>query len=149
FYEHFRKGTERRTSNIERRTSNNEGRGHCWESRWDQKRQRTGAVQDAAAVYVRLATFPNGVCSLTKRAHDFFESLAGVTLGAVGDVLGRTLGHNGSAFITGIWTQIDDPIRGFDHVQVMLDHYQRVAIVDEPLKDIQQQPYVIEVQAGG
>src|SRR5262249_41946525 len=62
---------------------------------------------------------------------------------------GRTLGHNGSAFITGIWTQIDDPIRAFDHVQVMLDHYQRVAIVDEPLKDIQQQPYVIEVQAGG
>jgi len=111
-----------------------------------QKRQGTGALQDAGALYLTLATFRRDVGAVG-RVKDLAERLTGMAFCAVGDVFGRALGHNGSTFVTGIGAKIDYPVGAFDDVQVMLDHDERVAFVDEALKNIQKQPNIIEVQA--
>jgi hypothetical protein len=67
---------------------------------------------------------------------DFFKGLAGMTVVAVGDVIGRALGDNGSALITGIRAEIDDPIGAFDNVEVVLDYHHGMTSVDEALKDL-------------
>jgi hypothetical protein len=48
---------------------------------------------------------------------------------------------------TGFRTQIDDPVGGLDHVQIVLDHHHRVAQVDQPRQDVQQFCQILEVQA--
>ena len=45
-------------------------------------------------------------------------------------------------------THVDDPVGGLDHVQVVLDDQDRVALVDERLQHPEQLVHVLEVQAG-
>jgi hypothetical protein len=45
--------------------------------------------------------------------------------------------------------QVDQPVGGLDHVQVVLDHDDGVAGVAQLVQHLQQQPDVVEVQAGG
>src|SRR3546814_7824551 len=42
-----------------------------------------------------------------------------------------------------------DPVRGLDHVQVVLDHYDRVAVGAQLVQHREQVFDVVEVQAGG
>ena len=44
-------------------------------------------------------------------------------------------------------TEIDDPVRRLDHVEVVLDHDDRIALVDESVDDLQQLANVVEVKA--
>ena len=44
--------------------------------------------------------------------------------------------------------EVDDPVRGLDDVEVVLDHDHRVAVVAQPVQHGQQQLDVVEVQAG-
>src|SRR5580693_3089080 len=44
-------------------------------------------------------------------------------------------------------SEIDHPVRSFDHFQIMLDHDNRSANVDEPPKCSQQFAHIVEVQA--
>ena len=46
-------------------------------------------------------------------------------------------------------THIDDPVGGMDHVEIVLDHQQRSAVIDQAFKGRQQLPDVVEVQPGG
>src|SRR5262249_11195201 len=46
-------------------------------------------------------------------------------------------------------TEIDDPIGGFYHVQVVLDDHHGIALLDEPGQHLQQLLDVGEVQPGG
>ena len=45
-------------------------------------------------------------------------------------------------------TEVDDPVGGLDHVEVVLDHDDRVAVVAQPVQHGEQQLDVVEVQAG-
>ena len=62
---------------------------------------------------------------------------------------GRAGADQRAARIAALGTQIDDPIGGADHVEVVLDDEQRVAGLDQPPECAQQFRDVVEVQAGG
>src|SRR3569623_901964 len=44
-------------------------------------------------------------------------------------------------------TEVDDPVRGLDHVEVVLDHEHGVAVVDEAIQHLEQFLYVAEVKS--
>ena len=54
-----------------------------------------------------------------------------------------------SAFGARFGAQVDDPVGRFDDVEVVLDHDDRVALVDEAVEHFEQFGEVVEVEAGG
>ena len=46
-------------------------------------------------------------------------------------------------------SQINDPIRSLNHVKIVLDHNDGVAIVSKPVKYLQQLGNVVEMQTRG
>src|SRR5207237_7064445 len=50
------------------------------------------------------------------------------------NLLRRADGDNASAAAAAIRAQIDHPFRGLDHVEVVLDHQHRVALLDEAVQ---------------
>src|SRR5512142_1312073 len=58
---------------------------------------------------------------------EFLEELAGVALLDRGDVLGRPRGDDRAATRSALGTEVDHPVGGLDHVEVVLDHDDRVA----------------------
>jgi hypothetical protein len=53
------------------------------------------------------------------------------------------------AAIAAFGSEVDQPVGGLDHVEVVLDHHDRVAAVPQALQHGEQQFDVLEVQAGG
>ena len=66
-----------------------------------------------------------------------------------GDLLGRALGDQPAALLAALGAEVDDAVGGLDHVEVVLDHDDRVALVDQPVQHLEQALDVREVQAGG
>ena len=64
-------------------------------------------------------------------------------------IIGRALGHDLSATIAAFRPQVDQPVAGADHVQVVLDHHQRMAGIQQLAQRAHQLGDVVEVQAGG
>ena len=64
-------------------------------------------------------------------------------------LLGRPLGHDVATTLTPLGTEVNDPVRGLDDLEVVLDHDHRVPLVDQRLQRAQQRAYVVEVQARG
>src|SRR5438552_10048837 len=68
---------------------------------------------------------------------------------ATGDIFGRAVRDDVTAFVTGLGPEINDPIGAFDNVEVVLDDEHRMTGIDETLKSFQQNADVVKVQAGG
>ena len=66
-----------------------------------------------------------------------------------GDVFRRALGDDGAAAAAALGTEVDDPVRGLDDVEAVLDHQHRVALFDQPCQHRQQPPHVVEVETRG
>ncbi len=62
---------------------------------------------------------------------------------------GRTGGNEGPATIATFGSEIDEPVCGLDDVEVVLDHQDRVALLDQPGEHGEQSADVLEVQASG
>src|SRR5690625_2206347 len=62
-------------------------------------------------------------------------------------LLGRALGHDGAAAHPAVRTEVDYPVGRLDDVDVVLDHDEAVAAVDQPVQHVQQLADVLEVQA--
>ena len=77
------------------------------------------------------------------------QRLAGVRSRVQPHILRRARGHDQTARITAFRPQIDEPIRRTDHIQVVLDHQQRVPRLQQPAQGAHQLGDVVEVQAGG
>ena len=75
--------------------------------------------------------------------------MPGVALGRTCHLFWWTLRHNPAAFFSGFGTQIDDPVRRADDIQVMFDDEQRMAGIDQALENLEQHADVIEVQSSG
>src|SRR5205823_13435988 len=45
--------------------------------------------------------------------------------------------------------EVDHPIGGLDHIEVVLDDHDRVPLVHQAMQHLEQQTHVFEVQAGG
>ena len=59
------------------------------------------------------------------------------------------MGDELTAVGSAAWAEVDDPIGAFDHIEIVLDHQQRVAGIDEFLKHTEQAFDVGEVETGG
>ena len=53
-----------------------------------------------------------------------------------------------ATLVTALGTEVDDPIGAATHVEVVLDHQDRIPLVDKPLLHIHQLVDVVEAQAG-
>src|SRR5229473_1165486 len=80
---------------------------------------------------------------------ELFEELAGVAFLDGGDVLGRAGSHDQAAACAAFGAEVDHPVGGLDDVEVVLDHDDRVAGLDQPGEHAEQLADVLEVQAGG
>ena len=56
--------------------------------------------------------------------------------------------HATARFAT-LRSEVDDPIGGVDHIEIMFDDQDASAILDQPLEGIQQFVDVVEMQSGG
>src|SRR6185436_1013117 len=75
--------------------------------------------------------------------------LTGMALRDGGDLLRGAGGDDAPPAIAAFGTEVDYPVRGLDDVEVVLDHHHRVARVAQAVQHVQQQPDVVEMQAGG
>ena len=64
-------------------------------------------------------------------------------------VFGRALGHDEAARVAAFGAQVDEPVAGADHVQVVLDDDERVPRVDELAQRAHELGNVVKVQARG
>ena len=65
-----------------------------------------------------------------------------------GDLLGRPLGDDPAAAGAALGAEVDDPVGRLDHVEVVLDHDDRVARRGEAVQHLEQLADVVEVQPG-
>src|SRR5471030_589588 len=65
------------------------------------------------------------------------------------DMLRRPLRDDLAAAGTTLRTQVDDPVRGFYYIQIMLDDYDSITLISQPMNHFEQQRDIVEVQAGG
>ena len=62
---------------------------------------------------------------------------------------GGSFGDDPAALVSPLGSEVDQPVRGLDDVEVVLDHHHRVPGRDEPLQDLEELPDVFEVQTRG
>ena len=67
----------------------------------------------------------------------------------MGDEFGGALGDELAAVLAGFGAKVEDPVGGFDDVEVVLDDEKGVAGIDEFLEDGEEVLDVGEVEAGG
>jgi len=67
----------------------------------------------------------------------------------LGHVFWGSLSNNLTACISTFRSQIDDPVSIFDHFQVMLDHHNRIARIDQSLQNLKQAIDICKMQPCG
>ncbi len=65
--------------------------------------------------------------------------------GVSATVSGVPLTSDPSSALPALGSQVDDPVRRLDHIQVVLDDEHRVPSVNQAVKHIEQEPDVLEV----
>ena len=60
----------------------------------------------------------------------------------------RTGADNFAACFAAFRTKVDDPVGGADHIEIVLDDYQRMTGVDQSTESAQQLGDVVEMKAG-
>jgi hypothetical protein len=66
------------------------------------------------------------------RRHELGEEPAGGRPGRAGDLLRRARRHERAALVAALRPHVDDPVGGLDDVEVVLNHHDAVAGIDEP-----------------
>src|SRR5579883_1367893 len=82
------------------------------------------------------------------RREQLAQRLGRETLARSHHLLGSARGHNPASVFAAVRSQIDDPVRALDHVEIMLDHEHRVAQIHKLLQHFEQLANVIEMQPG-
>lgn len=80
--------------------------------------------------------------------HPLLQILPRITPLRLRDVLRRPFGHDLPAKVSSLGSQVDDPVRVFDDVEVVFDDDNRVAAVHEAVEDFEELFDVVEVEAG-
>jgi hypothetical protein len=78
-----------------------------------------------------------------------FERGAGVADWRGDDLLWGSLGDDAAAGRAAFGSEVDDPVGGFDDIEVMFDDDDGVSGIDETVEDIEEFPDVIEVESCG
>ena len=77
-----------------------------------------------------------------------FQVLASVGFLEFRDLFGAASTDDPTAFIATFWSEVNDPVRAFDHFHVVFDDDDRVTFIDEPVQYFEQQFDVLKVQPG-
>ena len=77
-----------------------------------------------------------------------FQRAAGVGLFALSDFFWRAAANHLTTTRTTFGTDVDDPVRCFDHVQIVFDHQNCIARFDKVLQNLQQHRDIGKVQTG-
>ena len=64
----------------------------------------------------------------------------------LGHLLGRSLGDDLAAAVAAFGTEVDNPVGRLDDIEIVLDHNDRVAQIDETIENAEQLADVVEVQ---
>src|SRR6516164_1309731 len=65
----------------------------------------------------------------------------------LGNLLRRSCRNHFSAIAPGLWTNVDDIVGLGDYIQIVLDHNDRVPIVDQSMENFHKELYVRHMQA--
>ncbi len=65
------------------------------------------------------------------------------------DLLGRTCGDDFAAEVAAFRAEVDEPISGFDDIEIVLDDEERSAGLEELAEGSEELGYVVEMKAGG
>src|SRR5690606_24162449 len=118
------------------------GRGRAWETI---KRTDGGAGRDAAGLNFTLYfTFGEG----SSEAGLLAEEPSGVTIGVRRDFFRRPGRHHEAAAPPALRPEVEHVVRGLDHVEVVLDQDDRVALIHERVEGGEELADVVEVEAG-
>ena len=77
------------------------------------------------------------------------EKLPGIAPLLAHDVFRRAGGDDLAAAVAAFGAEVDDPVGGLDHFEIVLDHHHGVAALDQLVQHFQQLRHVVEMQAGG
>ena len=80
---------------------------------------------------------------------EVFQKLASVGFGILRESLGRAGTDESPPALPALGSKIDQPVRGFDDIEVMLDHDYRVALVPQAMQHTQQLADVVKMKSGG
>ena len=67
----------------------------------------------------------------------------------LGHLLGRSLGDDLAAAVAAFGTEVDNPVGRLDDIEIVLDHNDRVAQIDETIENAEQLADVVEMQTRG
>ena len=85
----------------------------------------------------------------TALRQDALQKLTRVARAASRHFLGCPLGHDFSTLVARVRSKVNDPIGGFDHVEIVFNHNDRMPRLHESLKNLEQHTHIVKVQAGG
>src|SRR5262245_46751956 len=95
------------------------------------------------------------LCRLRPPLHLFpspqhrLEELPGITALLAHQVLRRPCGDDLAAAVAAFGAEVDDPVGGLDHLEIVLDHHHGVAALNELVQHIEELGDVVEMQPGG
>src|SRR5262245_41868911 len=114
---------------------------------WSTSTARRSQTRSSPTESARAAMGPLRRCDSLLR-QDLAEEVAGEGAVRVGDVFRRPGRDDLAARLPAFRSEVDDPVRLLDHVEVVLDHEHGVPRVDEPLEHVEQLLDVGEVKTG-
>src|SRR5208283_2344395 len=85
---------------------------------------------------------------IQRRWQNAAQILPGKTSGTAGHCLRRPLRDDAAASISALRAEVNDPVRRFDYIEVVLDDDERVARVAQFKQHLEQFGHVVEMEAG-
>src|SRR5262245_42849389 len=89
------------------------------------------------------------ICYMVAFFQDRSQSATSVVFLPDRNGFGRPFGNHAAALITGVGAEVEDPIRAFNQIQIVLSHNYRMTGIHEPLEYCDQHTHVVDMQAGG
>ena len=84
---------------------------------------------------------------ITRERHGEILTCIGVLAGC--HILGDTRRDDLTAPVATLGAQVDDPVSRLNHVHVVLDDHDRVAVITQPMQNAEQLLNIMEMQPGG
>jgi diacylglycerol O-acyltransferase / wax synthase len=115
-------------------------------------RKAGDASSNGNVLFGRLQTLGTDVADPLKRLEAIAESTAASRSGSDStrtQLSGVPSATTDAAAVAALGAEVDDPVGGLDDVEVVLDHDDRVALVDQAVQHVEQLADVVEVQPGG
>jgi len=65
------------------------------------------------------------------------------------DLFRRTFGNDLPAPHAAFGPEVDDPVGRLDHIEVVFDHHDRIALIDQAVEHFEEFADILKMQAGG